>query len=597
MQKSNSFSEKHLSLKELFLSKENENFLEPEEIYNLIKEDYHSRIKSKALHFLSTGGFRSKNAKIHSNTPSRDSSLNKKKSLPKVSNKNLIPNEKNNSKQPKTKKNIFLSHLISKSKKTLVNSQSMGQINSVYSLLDKQLSYVKLLNLKDLFYSGKKLTRGALTEMTFGKAIPFFKTKTFSEDYQKKIFEVLSNAPQLIINLIKYGKVTTQEVIDYFNLDALNLDWNEDLEEKYREIVYNKNKTNSNMLKTAFFLVSIGFHKVLRRKFEERHLISIKTYNEKEIYEFAVVYEQLKKYDLETLLDGYGKVEYIYHIRDLVVHNKITKIRKVFFEKKVEKFRKIRNKDEKCLTEANEATKEDISNMKKCIYNIRTNNIFKKFPSKAIKKYEFCKTITKLNEKVHNKSDIKNIISINKIKRSKNYVKTLIAELKKEGKLPSMNLKKFDWKQFYKEDSANRQVINFFSGIIQANFKGYMIRKWLGKMNEAVVKIQFNLIKYIHFKKMILSLFTETVEGIKEFDKANPEIYRTPARRIRQIVHALLQSYSSCSFYMFDRDIEQINMLYYRNLVPNQIMVGKIVKSNKLLVFLDNCLFKLYHKE
>ena len=76
--------------------------------------------------------------------------------------------------------------------------------------------------------------------------------------------EVLSNDPQLIINLIKFGKVTKQEVIDYFNLDALNLDWNEELEKKYREIVYNKNKTNSNMLKTTFFLVNIGFHKILR---------------------------------------------------------------------------------------------------------------------------------------------------------------------------------------------------------------------------------------------------------------------------------------------------------------------------------------------
>ena len=145
----------------------------------------------------------------------------------------------------------------------------MGHINSVYSLLDKKISYDKLLNLRARFFSGQKLTRGDLTEMMFGKTIPFFKTKTFSADYQKKILEVLSNDPQLIINLIKYGKVTMQEVIDYFNLDALNLDWNEDLEKKYREIVYNKNKTNSNMLKTTFFLVNIGFHKILRQKFED----------------------------------------------------------------------------------------------------------------------------------------------------------------------------------------------------------------------------------------------------------------------------------------------------------------------------------------
>ena len=595
MKKSESYTEK-INIKELLLSKENDNFLESDELYNLIKEDYHAKIKSKALKLLPSNSFNSKHSKRNSeSSTNQNTSSITKNLLPKIPHHRRETSDTNN--KLKSKKSVFLTHLLTESKKTLVNSKSMNHINSVYSLLDKKISYDKLLNLRAKFFSGQKLTRGELTEMMFGKTIPFIKTKTFSEDYQKKIMEVLSNDPQLIINLIKFGKVTKQEVIDYFNLDALNLDWNEELEKKYREIVYNKNKTNSNMLKTTFFLVNIGFHKILRQKFEERHLITTKTYNQKEINEFAIIYEKLKKYDLETLIDGYAKVEYIYHIRDLVVHNKITYIRNVFFERKVKKFRKIRNKNEKWLTEANEVTKEDICDMKKCIYNIRTN-IFKKFPNKIINRYDYTKTITKLNEKVHNKSDIKNIITINKIKRSKNYVKTLIAELRKEGSLPyNNNIKQFEWQTFYKHDSSHKQVINYFSGIIQATFRGYMIRKWIEKMKIASEMIQFNVIKYLSFKKMVMSLFTETVEDIKEFDKLNPEIYRAPARRIRQIVHALLRNYPSCSFYMFDRDVDQINMLYVRNLVPKQIMVGKIVKSHKLLIFLDNCLFKLYHKE
>ena len=56
----------------------------------------------------------------------------------------------------------------------------MNHINSVYSLLDKKISYDKLLNLRAKFFSGQKLTRGELTEMMFGKTIPFIKTKTFS---------------------------------------------------------------------------------------------------------------------------------------------------------------------------------------------------------------------------------------------------------------------------------------------------------------------------------------------------------------------------------------------------------------------------------
>ena len=366
MKKSESYTEK-INIKELLLSKENDNFLESDELYNLIKEDYHAKIKSKALKLLPSNSFNSKHSKRNSeSSTNQNTSSITKNLLPKIPHHCRETSDTNN--KLKSKKSVFLTHLLTESKKTLVNSKSMNHINSVYSLLDKKISYDKLLNLRAKFFSGQKLTRGELTEMMFGKTIPFIKTKTFSEDYQKKIMEVLSNDPQLIINLIKFGKVTKQEVIDYFNLDALNLDWNEELEKKYREIVYNKNKTNSNMLKTTFFLVNIGFHKILRQKFEERHLITTKTYNQKEINEFAIIYEKLKKYDLETLIDGYAKVEYIYHIRDLVVHNKITYIRNVFFERKVKKFRKIRNKNEKCLTEANEVTKEDICDMKKCIY-------------------------------------------------------------------------------------------------------------------------------------------------------------------------------------------------------------------------------------
>ena len=67
MKKSDSYSG-NLSVKELLLSKENDNFLESEELYNLIKEDYHSRIKSKALRLLPTNSFHSKNSKIQTSS-------------------------------------------------------------------------------------------------------------------------------------------------------------------------------------------------------------------------------------------------------------------------------------------------------------------------------------------------------------------------------------------------------------------------------------------------------------------------------------------------------------------------------------------------
>ena len=132
--------------------------------------------------------------------------------------------------------------------------------------------------------------------------------------------------------------------------------------------------------------------------------------------------------------------------------------------------------------------------------------------------------------------------------------------------------------------------------LIQSNFRGYIIKKWFNKIQKSVKIIQKNLGKYLDSKKMVMSLFKLAVDEIKQFDKFNPEIYRAPARRIRQIIHALLRNFPSHSFFMFNKDIKAINLLYDNKLYPKRILIGNIVRSHKLLIFLDNCLFKLDHQ-
>ena len=411
----------------------------------------------------------------------------------------------------------------------------------------------------------------------------------------QKILEVLSNKPQLLLNLIKNQKVSKNDIIDYFNLRDLNLAWNDNLEKKYREIVYFKNKTNSNILKTTFFLVNIGFHKILREKFEEKHLVTSKNYSQKEIDEFAIIYEKIKKIKLNVLLNGYSKIEMIYHIRDQLIHNKISKIRNEFFERKVIKFRKGRNKSEDRLFKINEETKNNLADLAKDLFYLE--KIIKKFPENKTCNLGYSKQINKLNECIHDKSDYKNIIKVDKIKKSKNYYRKLIQKLQKERLLPKKNeLIPFLWTKFYNKSFQNKKIIKYLITLIQSNFRGYIIKKWFNKIQKSVKIIQKNLGKYLDSKKMVMSLFKLAVDEIKQFDKFNPEIYRAPARRIRQIIHALLRNFPSHSFFMFNKDIKAINLLYDNKLYPKRILIGNIVRSHKLLIFLDNCLFKLYHQ-
>ena len=84
MKKSESYTEK-INIKELLLSKENDNFLESDELYNLIKEDYHAKIKSKALKLLPSNSFNSKHSKRNSeSSTNQNTSSITKNLLPKI---------------------------------------------------------------------------------------------------------------------------------------------------------------------------------------------------------------------------------------------------------------------------------------------------------------------------------------------------------------------------------------------------------------------------------------------------------------------------------------------------------------------------------
>ena len=647
-------TENQININNLLISNEQDAFYEREDLYNIIKQDYHNKIKHKAYKLLSPPklNIHSHQSSLLTNNTSITSLSNANtkhkralSGLPKCPHRNSI-NTINNNTISCSQTNPKLTNSNSNITTTTSNYNYplpllLNRDKTLYSILDKKISSDKLLSLRARFFSGNKLTRGDLTEMTFGKKIPFLKVKTFSDDDQKKIKEVLSNSPKLIINLIENGSVTQEEVIDYFNLNSLHLDWNETLEKKYREIVYNKNKTNSNLLKTTFFLVNIGFHRILRKKFEEKHFISTTSYNQNEINEFGALYEKIKKYTFNVLMKGYRKVETIFHMRDIIIHYKITSIRNEFYEKKVKKFRISRNKEEKCLTAANEGEKNDLKFMKKCIFNIRKNNSFILINKGNKSKEKYVQlvnnnSITKINEKVLDKKDYKNMEWKIKLKQSKNYMKSLIKELRKEGKLPQRSKLKrnktlneyeydyyynnksnkhkynkirkkinvyntndnkvFSWKVFYKEEYNHKLVINYFASLIQSTTKMYMIKKWLKKLDGSIRIIQFNLRKYNDFKRMVLGLYLRSAQELGVFCKEDFIMFKTPLMNIRLFIHVLLRNYQACSFFMFDKDIRTVNLLFNYKLVSKEIEVRKIVHSHKLLIYLDRVLFRLCNK-
>ena len=477
MNKSRSFNS-NLKLKKLILS--NDSFLiEDDELYELIKQDFHEKQTYKALTLVKPNLYLSFSGKTNNNIDHqvlRDSSGKNKKTLnsfshfriedeelelnsKKIEKRNKIknnipfPNKRTNEKfnLSKSIQNYNTKEIIKKnnninryeipnnnnySKKKRQNRSMSIQNYSLISFkkktndknvyLNSKISLDKLLHLRSKFFANEKMSRGELTEMMFGNQIPFHKYKFICNEMNNKIYEVLCNNPKLILDLIEKGYVDKKDVINYFNIKSINISWNDALEKKFREIVYNKIKTNSNMLKTSFFLVNIGFHRILRQKFEEKNFRNTTTYRQEEIDEFSKIYEKLKKYDLNRLLEGYSKVDSIYHLREIIINDMINEIRNNYYHNKLNKFFKNKDKSNAIVEKVVEKEKNELKEMKKYVFHIRENKVLKAFPHKHINKLRFSKPITKINKLIREEINIKNVCVVDKIKKYKNYIKEKI---------------------------------------------------------------------------------------------------------------------------------------------------------------------------
>lgn len=632
----------HHKLRELILSKDSY-LIEDEELYQLIKDDYHERQTYKALRLVkpylhisftdkkkdnlyyqmlkesseknitnnSFSHFRIEDNPNLKSKKIKNIKCRKHIPLPNIKTNisfNLEKNDCSNIKQ-NLKKNDSLINIEAKnddksSKNKWVNRSLFANDFTIISIkkkrkkvsnhLDRKISLNKLLSLRSRFFANEKMNRGELTEMMFGNKIPFYKHKSICDDLQNKVYEVLSNNPKLILDLIEKGYVDKKDVVEYFNLKSINITWNDELEKKFREIGYNKTKTNSNMLKTTYFLVNIGFHRILRQKFEEKNYKNTNTYVQAEIEEFSKIYEKLKQYDMNRLLEGYSKVDAIYHLREVIINDKINKVRDDYYHSKLNKFFQNKNKSDIIIEKVIKKEKEEMKDMKNYIFHIREN---KGWNYQNINKLRFSKPITKMNKLIKEDLNIKNIYLIDKIKKTKYYIKEKIKLYQKEGILPSIytsNKLHFDWKQFMNESKEHKKIIEYCIILIQSKFRGFMVKVFLAKIIKSVEAITNSLDKYMGFKKLVLKLYRIAFDEIDRIKNENAD-YKSKIKELRKLIKYIIKNNKSRKLLFKHHEVDLINKLEGSNIGFRPIRIDQAIYSIKLLLILDKYLFYLYH--
>lgn len=443
---------------------------------------------------------------------------------------------------------------------------------------NKKIPINKLLYLRKKFSSHIKMSKGEIVEMTYGNKIQFGNELDTDIKENKRIKEIIYNNPKFILDLIKFGQVDINEIKDFFDIESFNIHWDENLEKSYREI----RKINSNIFKIISFLSKTGLLRKLKKNYESKNYIDYYNYNIKEIEKVYDIYEKLKEYDYMKIKEAFDKIDNIYLIRDFFLKEKISKIRKEYFSKKLKNYQE-NKKSEINLKEIVDKGKAELIEIKNCIFHIRQNTNWKIFPNKKINRLRFSKSITKYNEIIKTETNIKNIEFKDKIKKAKIYLKEKINLLKSKKAFEYPN---FSLNKFIKESKDNKRIIEYYITLIQSNFRGFIIRLFLSKLIKSINAIILNLYEYTKFKQLIITLYKKTFE----LGELNEEKNKEKIDEINNVVKIMIKHCRTRKIVFKKSETKLINKIIKDNIGLLPIKENQEIYSNIPLINLNKFL-------
>ena len=495
---------------------------------------------------------------------------------------NIIPIKLKIYKQKIPLPNISSSiHTISKESKEIINNKKNKKriyssnilkpknYNISDNIEDKIICTQKLLYLKNKFLSKINMSKGEIVEMKFGKKIKFDNILDIFMEKNKRIKEIIYNNPKFIINLIEIGKVDKNDIYDFFNIESFNISWNEILERSYREI----RKISSNIFKIISFLSKTRLIGILKKNFESKNYMNFDNYNQKEIEKIYDIYEKLKKYDNEKIKEALDKINEIYYIRDILLKEKISKIRNEYYSNKLKNYNE-NKKYEINLKELTEKGKIGLIEIKNCIFHIRQNTNWKIFPYKNINRLKFSKPITKYNEIIKKEIDVENIEFKDKIIKEKIYIKEKIKILKKENIFQKAD---FNWNKFIKNNIENKKIIDYYVTIIQSNFRSFMVKIFINKLIKSVNSIIINLYEYSKFKQLILTMYKMTYENDTNNIKLN---------QINKVLNIIIKNCRTRKLIFKKYEVDMINKITKSNIGILPLEPNQEIYSNIPLIYL-----------
>ena len=444
---------------------------------------------------------------------------------------------------------------------------------------NEYLDFNEVITLKNKFFQGEKMTKGKIVEMLYGKKLPKINTindssscltskypDTGKEFFHDKFKEIYENNPIIIINLFQKINICDQTIKDFFCLSSIKINWDNNLEQFYKSIV--SNKCYSNKVKYTYFFFESKFIKSNNEFFMKKHFVDKRTFDEKEIEKYYLIYEKIrvlyKNNSLNTSL-----LNDIY-TRKLELINEIFKNRrKEFFQTKIAHYRNLTDENTKFNTSIIKIVEKNENDIRKFVLlnsiNYNVLNESKVFSSHIPKNHN--RIIQNLSPFKYKYKDMENIVLKQQLRAKDSYIKGLIQRYKlKLG--PN-----FKFQILRSINKETKMIINYYAEKLQGSLRGTMLRIFISRMNKSMKIIQKSFRNYITLKKFIVQI-------IEKFDNT------IDLKITKTLLEKIFRNYSMKYRFHFRQKEEKVILQFYRKYLrkdliclPLHVGVAKIINT------------------
>ena len=134
-----------------------------------------------------------------------------------------------------------------------------------------------------------------------------------------------------------------------------------------------------------------------------------------------------------------------------------------------------------------------------------------------------------------------------------------------------------------KKNNENKRIVEYYIIIIQANYRGHLVKIFLSKLLKGISNIIINLYEYTKFKKLILTMYKMTFEIIDIYTIHDP-YFKLKINHIKKVIQIMMKYCRTRKLIFKKIEVDLINRIINSNIGLLPIKQNQEIYSNIPLI-------------